>query len=57
MTESDPKKYKTILETTNAHLEGLETGNDILIFHGPKFTKVISKLFPQTERSVHCLRY
>jgi len=53
ITESDLEKYKTILETTNAHLEVFEPGNDILIVRGPKFIKVISKLFPQTKRSVH----
>jgi hypothetical protein len=35
ITESDLKKYKTILEATNAHLEGFEPGNDILIVRGP----------------------
>jgi len=49
ITESDLQKYKNILETTNAHLEGLEPGNDILIVRGPKFPKVISKLFPYTK--------
>jgi len=29
ITGSDLKKYKTILETTNAHLDGFEPGNDI----------------------------
>ena len=56
ITESDLKKYKTILET-NAHLEGFEPGNDILIVRGPKFSKVISRLFPQTKRSVHWVTY
>ena len=37
ITESDLKKYKTILETTKAHLEGFEPGNDILTIRGPKF--------------------
>ena len=53
--ECDLKKYKTILEKTNSYLEGFEPGNDILIVHGPTFTKVISKLFPQTKRIVNCL--
>ena len=55
--ESDLKKFKTILDRTTAHLEGFETGNDILIVRGPKFTKVISKLFPQKKRSVHWVTY
>jgi len=42
-----------ILETTIAQLEGYDTGNDILIVRGPKFTKVISKLLPLTKRSIH----
>ena len=57
ITEIDLKKYKTILETTNAHLEGFEPGNDILIVCGPNFSKVISRLFPQTKRSVHWVTY
>jgi len=57
ITESDLKRYKTILGATNAHLEGFEPGNDILIVRGPKFSKVINKLFPQTKRSVHCVAY
>ena len=56
-TESDLKRYKTILEATNAHLEGFEAGNDILIFRGHKFSKVISRLFPQTKRRVHWVTY
>ena len=57
ITEIELKKYKTILETTNAHLEGFEPGNNILIVRGPKFSKVISRLFPQTKRSVHWVMY
>ena len=57
ITESDLKKYKTILETTNAHFERLEPVNDILIVRGPKFSKVIGRLFPQRERSVHWVTY
>ena len=50
ITESELKKYKTILETSNAHLGILEQGNDILIVRGPKFTKVIGKLFPEKTK-------
>jgi hypothetical protein len=49
ITESDLQKYKSILETTNARLEGFEPGNDILIVRETKWTKAISKLFPQTK--------
>ena len=52
IAESDPKKYKSILETTNAHLEGFETGNHILIVRGPTFTKVNAKLFPPQKNEV-----
>ena len=55
--ESDLKKYKTILEMTNPHLQDFEPGNDILIVHGPMFTKVFSKLFPQANSSVHWVTY
>jgi len=57
ITESGLKKYKTILEATNAHLEGFEKGNDILNIRAPKFTKVISKLFPKSKGSVHWVTY
>ena len=57
ITESDLKRYKTILEASSAHLEGFEQGNDILIVRGPKFSKVISRFFPQTKRSVHWVMY
>ena len=57
ITENDLKRYKSILEATNAHLEVFEPGNDILIVRGPKVSKVISRLFPQTKRSVHWVTY
>ena len=49
-TNSDIKRYKHILELTNAHLVGFELGGDIQISRGSKYTKVISKLLPQTRR-------
>ena len=55
--ENDLKECKKILDTTNAHLEGFEPGNDILIVRGPKLTKVTAKLFPQTKRSLHWVTY
>ena len=51
ISESDQKKYKTILEATNAHLEGFKPGNDILMVGGPKFLKVISRLFPSRKEA------
>ena len=50
ITTSDLKRYKHIVELTNAHLVGYEPGSDIQISRGSKFTKVISKLFPQSKR-------
>ena len=49
-TNSDLKQYKHILEMTNANLVGYEPGSDKRISRGSKYTKVISKLFPQTRR-------
>jgi hypothetical protein len=44
------KTYKSILQLTNAHLEGYEPSGNIQITKGSKFIEVISKLFPQTRR-------
>jgi hypothetical protein len=40
----------SILELTNAHLEGYETSGNIQITKGSKFKGIISKLFPQTQQ-------
>jgi len=45
--KNDLHKYKTILEMTNAHLEG---GN-IQTSRGIKFSNVITKLFPEAKRA------
>jgi hypothetical protein len=50
ITEDDLKTYKSILELTNAHLEGYEPSGNIQITRGPKFREIISKLFPPTRR-------
>ena len=50
ITNSDLKGCKQILEMTNAHLVGYVPGGDIQISRGSKFTNIISKLFPQSER-------
>ena len=50
ITKSDLKEYKCILELTNAHLAGYETGGDIQISREVKYVKVISNLFPPTRR-------
>ena len=46
VTNADLKQYKTILELTNAHLEGYDPEANIRISRGNKFRDVISKLFP-----------
>jgi hypothetical protein len=50
VTPDDLKNYKIILQLTNAHLEGYEPGGNIQITRGSKFSKVISRLFPQSRR-------
>jgi hypothetical protein len=57
ITEGDLKTYKSILELTNAHLEGYAHGGDITIIRGPKFNNVISKLFPYTKRRGQWVNY
>jgi hypothetical protein len=57
ITEGDLKTYKSILELTNAHLEGYAPGGDITIIRGPKFNNVISKLFPHTKRRGQWVNY
>jgi hypothetical protein len=49
ITETDLKTYKSILELTNAHLEGYAPGGDITVIRGPKFNNFIPKLFPHTK--------
>ena len=50
VTADDLKRYKTILELTNGHLQGYEPGGNMHTSLGPKYKDVISKLFPQTRR-------
>ena len=49
-TADDLKRYKTILQLTNALLQGYEPPGNLQTSCGPKFRMVISKLFPQTRR-------
>ena len=51
VTNADLKQYKTILEMTNAHLEGYDPEANIRISRGNKFRDVISRLFPGTRQS------
>jgi len=46
----DLKEYKTILEMTNAHLEGYDPNANIRTSKGLKFRDVISKLFSSGTR-------
>ena len=47
--KNDLHKYKTILETINAHLVGYKAGGNIQTSQGIKFRNVIAKLFPVAE--------
>jgi hypothetical protein len=51
VTSADLKQYKTILDMTNAHLEGYDPDANIRISRGTKFRDVILKLFPGTRQS------
>jgi len=50
VTEDDLKRYKTIIQLTNAILQGREPAGNVQTSRAPKFKEVISKLFPQTRR-------
>jgi len=50
VTIADIKQYKTILEMTNAHLEGNKPRGNIRISKGVKYMEIISKLFPGGTR-------
>ena len=50
VTTDDLKRYKTILELTNAHLLENKPGGNVQTSCGPKVRDVILKLFPQTRR-------
>jgi len=51
VTRDDLKQYKTILEMTNAHLEGYNPNANIHTSNGNKFRDVTSKLFSTTSHS------
>jgi len=51
VTSDDLKQYKTILEMTNANLEGYDPDANIRTSKGLKFRDVISKLFSGTRQS------
>jgi hypothetical protein len=50
VTTDDLKRYKTIVQLTNAHLHGYEPCGNVQKSRGLKFGDVITKLFPQTRR-------
>jgi hypothetical protein len=51
VTSADLKLYKTILEITNAHLEGYKPCASIRTSKGVKYKEIISKLFPGIRQS------
>jgi len=51
VTTANLKQYKTILEMTNAHLEGYEPHANIRTSKGLKYKEVISRLFPGPRQS------
>jgi hypothetical protein len=51
ITNANLKQYKTILETTNVHLEGYDPEANIRISKGLKFRDVISRLSPGNRQS------
>jgi len=52
VTTANLKQYKTILEMTNAHLEGYEPHANIRTSEGLKYREVISRLFPGTTTAL-----
>jgi len=46
VTTADIKQYKTILEMTNAHLEGYKSRANIRTSKDVKYKDIISELFP-----------
>ena len=47
--KNDLQKYKTILEMSNAHLEGYKAGGNIQTSRGITFRNVIVKLIPEAK--------
>ena len=50
ITTYDLKKYKKILELTNAHLISYQPCGDIQITRGAKYRVIIASLFSNTRR-------
>ena len=50
VTTDDLKKYKKILELSNAHLTSYQPGGDIQITRGAKYREVIAPLFSHNKR-------
>ena len=50
ITTDDLKKYKKLLELTNAHFTDYQSGADIQITRGYKYSDVIALLFPHIRR-------
>jgi len=50
ITTDDLKKYKKILELTNAHMTDYPPGADIQITRGSKYRNAIAPVFPHIRR-------
>jgi len=50
ITTDDLRKYKKILELTNAHLTSYQPGGEIQITRGAKYREIIASLFSHTRR-------
>jgi hypothetical protein len=54
---NDMKRYRSILEITNAHLKVYERGGNLRISRGLNYTKVISNLFPNGTLKHRWVKY
>ena len=52
LDKNERQKNKTILEMTNARLEGYRLGGNIQTSRGTKFKYVITKLFPEAKAAI-----
>jgi len=49
LDKDDLQEYKTILEMTNARLQGYKPGGNMQTSRGTKFKNLITKLFPEAN--------
>ena len=50
--EDEVRKYKNVLEMTNAHLKGYRSGGDIQTSRDIKFKNVIARLLPEAKAAI-----